>query len=197
MKKVGLISVLFLLVFAIAGFGWAASSSGDASVVSGIADQTPEQIREHWTPARIAEALQNPMDLTRAKKGGHLRGCIGHIVGMVPLFQGVIQNAVNACARDHRFRPVQASELADITVEVSVLSPLTRARSYHSIIPGWHGVVLRARGRQAVFLPQVAVEQNWSREEMLSQLARKAGLSADAWKVGATFDIFEAQIIPE
>jgi len=150
----------------------------------------------------LAAAVGNGLKKTTGvfvtlKRGGHLRGCIGHIVGVVPLYSGVVQNAVNACSRDRRFQPVQPGELADIAVEVSVLSPPEPVDSYDRILPGWHGIVLKAQGRQAVFLPQVALEFNWSLEETLSQLSRKAGLPVDAWKAGALFEVFEAQIIPE
>ena len=51
--------------------------------------------------------------------------------------------------------------------------------------------------RQAVYLPQVAVETGWEVEEMLSRLSRKAGLKPGAWKSGTDLFVFEAQIIPE
>jgi AMMECR1 domain-containing protein len=62
---------------------------------------------------------------------------------------------------------------------------------------GRHGVVLSKSGRRAVFLPQVATEQGWTRDEMLTQLSRKAGLPADAWRQGATFEVFTAQVFAE
>ncbi|MFH2204401.1 MAG: AmmeMemoRadiSam system protein B [Elusimicrobiota bacterium] len=131
------------------------------------------------------------------KKHGQLRGCIGSIVGREPLVDGVVRNAVNACSFDHRFQPVTPDELKDIELEVSVLSPLRKVSGYDRIIPGWHGVLLTKGRRQAVFLPQVAMEFNWEIEETLTQLARKAGLPSDGWKEGAEFEVFEAQIIPE
>ncbi|MFC1679410.1 AmmeMemoRadiSam system protein A, partial [Elusimicrobiota bacterium] len=118
-------------------------------------------------------------------------------VGVEPLFQGVVRNAVNASAYDRRFSPVQPAELRHIQVEVSVLSPLKKVSSYEEIIPGWHGIVLKKASQQAVFLPQVAMEFGWGLEQTLSQLSKKAGLERDGWKDGAQFEIFEAQIIPE
>jgi AmmeMemoRadiSam system protein B len=70
------------------------------------------------------------------RKHGELRGCIGDIVGRQPLYKGVVENAVNAAARDTRFTPVQEGELKDITVEVSVLSPLKPAGGWRDILPG-------------------------------------------------------------
>ncbi|MEP0773301.1 MAG: AMMECR1 domain-containing protein, partial [Acidobacteriota bacterium] len=62
---------------------------------------------------------------------------------------------------------------------------------------GRHGVILAKEGRTAVFLPQVASETGWDRDTFLSQLARKAGLAADAWRRGASFEVFTAQVFGE
>ena len=69
--------------------------------------------------------------------------------------------------------------------------------SSEDIVIGKHGIILEKDGRKAVFLPQVAVEQSWELEETLSHLSRKAGLSADAWKDGASFSVFEAVVFGE
>lgn len=131
------------------------------------------------------------------RKHGHLRGCIGSIVGVEPLYRGIVRNTVNAASKDHRFTPVASKELKDISVEVSVLSPLRRVASHEDIIPGWHGVVLKKGPYQSVYLPQVAIETGWGVEQMLTRLSKKAGLAGDAWRSGAEFHVFEAQIIPE
>lgn len=131
------------------------------------------------------------------RRHGRLRGCIGSIVGTEPLFRGVIRNAISASAHDRRFNPVQPAELKDITVEVSVLSPLTKVDTYEEILPGWHGIVLKMDGRSSVYLPQVLVETGWPLEQALTQLSKKAGLGPNDWRIGAEFHVFEAQIIPE
>lgn len=127
------------------------------------------------------------------KKGGELRGCIGTIPPVQPLFEAVAENAVNAALNDRRFSPVQASELEGMEVEVSVLSPLTPIDTLEKFELGKHGIVLSKQGRRAVFLPEVAVEQGWTREETLTQLALKAGLPPEAWKKGARFEVFTSQ----
>ncbi|MBD3235549.1 MAG: AmmeMemoRadiSam system protein B [Candidatus Eisenbacteria bacterium] len=129
---------------------------------------------------------------------GRLRGCIGSIVGTRPLIEGVIENAVSAASRDPRFPPVRAEELDALSIEISVLTPLHRARGPEEIEIGRHGVVFSLGGQRAVFLPQVAPEQGWDRDTMLAHLARKAGLPADAWRdPQATFDLFEAFVFSE
>ncbi len=127
------------------------------------------------------------------KEHGDLRGCIGHIKAVEPLYEAVIDNAVNAALRDRRFRPVQADELDDLEVEVSVLSPLREIPSYEQFVVGEQGVVLSKGNYRAVYLPEVATEQGWSREETLSHLSRKAGLPMDAWREGASFSVFTSQ----
>jgi hypothetical protein len=78
----------------------------------------------------------------------------------------------------------------NLEVEVSVLSPPRSVESYESLEIGRHGVILRKEGHQALFLPEVAVEQGWTRDDTLSQLARKAGLPENGWREGASFEVF-------
>lgn len=125
-------------------------------------------------------------------KDGRLRGCIGEIVPRRELYKAVIEHAVNAGFNDYRFTPVKANEVADLDFEISALSPPHKVESYRDIVIGKHGVVLHKNGASAVFLPQVAPEQGWGVEETLTQLALKAGLRADDWRKGATFEVFEA-----
>jgi len=128
---------------------------------------------------------------------GALRGCIGEIYPSRAVYAAVLDHAVNAAVHDPRFPSVQAEELPSIELEISVLTPPHRIDSWREIEIGRHGVVLRKRGRSAVFLPQVAPEQGWDVETMLAHLALKAGLSADAWWEGAVFEVFEAIVFSE
>lgn len=126
-----------------------------------------------------------------------LRGCIGDIFPRQPLYKSVITNAVNAAVNDPRFKPVAKEELRNIMIEISVLTAPEPVNTAQDIRIGTDGVVLRKDGRSAVFLPQVAPEQGWSREEMLEHLSQKAGLPADAWKEGASFLTFQADVFGE
>jgi AmmeMemoRadiSam system protein A len=128
---------------------------------------------------------------------GQLRGCVGGIYPTKPLYEALMGSAVNAGLHDHRFRPVDVSELAAITYEISVLTPPRSIASTDEIVLGQHGVILQKQGRSAVFLPKVAAEQGWSKTEMLNHLARKAGLPIDSWTEGATFLVFEAVVFGE
>jgi len=128
---------------------------------------------------------------------GRLRGCIGYIEAVEPLGQAVRTMACQAAFHDPRFRPVTADELAGIDVEISVLSPLKPARA-EAIVPGVHGVVIEARGRRAVFLPQVATEHGWDRETLLEELCHKAGLEGHIWREeDARLFVFTAEVFGE
>ncbi|UCF35728.1 MAG: AmmeMemoRadiSam system protein B [Acidobacteriota bacterium] len=120
-----------------------------------------------------------------------LRGCIGHMVADLPLAQAVSYTTMQAAFNDRRFEPIGESELTSLDIEVSILTPEQRIHSVDEIRLGTDGVVLRKLGRSAVFLPRVAIEQGWSRDEMLSALALKAGLNKDDWQAGAEFAVFQ------
>lgn len=130
---------------------------------------------------------------------GRLRGCIGNLIGEQPLYLGVRDMAIEAAVNDPRFPPVESDELKNIEIEISVLSVLKRIDSADEIQLGIHGVLVRKGFRSGVFLPQVAWETGWSKEEFLSNLcAHKAGLSADAWKDKTTeIYTFTAELFSE
>jgi MEMO1 family protein len=130
-------------------------------------------------------------------KGGDLRGCIGHMAEDTPLCQVVSRMALAAAFEDTRFTPVKPAEVPSLEVEVSVLTPLAPVEGPGSVVVGRDGVVIRKGGRSAVFLPQVAPEQGWSREEMLDHLCQKAGLPADCWRSGCQFLTFRAIVFGE
>lgn len=135
--------------------------------------------------------------VTLTTADGDLRGCIGTVEGRDPLARVVAEHAVNAALQDPRFPPVGPEELPELNLEVSALTPLQEVTMPADIEVGRHGVLLSRGGRRAVFLPQVAPEQGWDRDTMLSQLALKAGLGPDDWRNGCRFQVFEAEICEE
>ena len=144
---------------------------------------------------------------TRAKMGafvtlndkatGALRGCIGEIMPMRPLVEAVAARAVDSALGDPRFSPVSERELANLRVEVSALTPPRPVESWRDIVLGRDGMTLEKNGCFAVFLPQVAPEQAWDLPTTLSYLSQKAGLSPDAWRSGAKFETFQAEVFHE
>lgn len=132
--------------------------------------------------------------VTLYKRGHRLRGCIGNIIPVMPLYKSVIRNAVAAASRDPRFRPVAPDELDEIDVEVTVLSPLERIGDIDEITIGKHGLYIEKDGRSGILLPQVATEFHWTKEEFLRAVSEKAGLPPDAWKTAILYR-FTAEII--
>lgn len=114
--------------------------------------------------------------------GGHLRGCIGSIVGREPLEANVWRMARAAALEDPRFPPLTAGEWAKADLEISVLDELSPCPDPELIEVGRHGLALQYAGRTGVFLPQVPVEQGWDRLAYLDNLCRKAGVPQGAWR---------------
>jgi len=146
----------------------------------------------------ISEAMARPRAaFVTLKKNSQLRGCIGDIFPQRPLYRSVIINAINASLNDRRFPRLTEDECKDITIEISALTVPQPIDSPDEIRIGTDGVVLNKDGQSAVFLPQVAPEQGWDLNQTLRHLSLKAGLPADAWKEGANFLVFQADVFGE
>lgn len=131
-------------------------------------------------------------------KHGQLRGCIGTFIAHKPLVQTVQEMASSASQADPRFPPVSASELAEVDLEISVLSPLRQISDVSEIEVGRHGVFITRGFNSGVLLPQVATQYGWDRDTFLQQTCTKAGLPRDTWKETETkIEIFEAQVFGE
>lgn len=131
------------------------------------------------------------------RKRGELRGCIGRVLADVALPTLVSRAAFEAAFHDPRFAPVTRDELEKLEVEISVLTPPREVASAREIVVGRDGVLLRKAGKSSVFLPQVATEQGWTRDEMLDALCDKAGLSARCWTDRARLATFQAEVFAE
>jgi len=119
------------------------------------------------------------------KNHDRLRGCIGQFTSEGPLIELVAEMAKASATGDPRFfaDPITAGELKDLDVEISVLSPLRRTDNPLSLRLGIDGIYIKRGRASGCFLPQVATETGWSKEEFLSYCcAHKAGIAADAWK---------------
>ncbi len=132
--------------------------------------------------------------VTLNDKSGRLRGCIGNIIGVMPLYRSVMANAVAAGSNDPRFPPVEAAELPDLHLEVTVLSPLEPLADVKDIKIGTHGLYLVKGTNSSVFLPQVPTQFGWDLSTYLAELSRKAGLPPEGWR-GAKLYKFTAEII--
>jgi hypothetical protein len=130
------------------------------------------------------------------KKHGRLRGCIGYIQAIKPLYQTVQEMAEAAALHDNRFPPVTPEELADLEIEISVLTPLKKITDVNQIQIGKHGILIRKGYYSGLLLPQVATENDWDREKFLEQTCFKAGIyDKNCWKDKDTeIYIFSAEI---
>ena len=125
-------------------------------------------------------------------KQGRLRGCIGHFGEDVPLYEIVAEMARAAAFEDPRFQPVTHDELDDLDIEISVLTPMRRIQSLDEFQLHKHGIYIKKGYRSGTFLPQVADEVNWTKEEFVGHCSQdKAGLGWDGWK-DAELYVYEA-----
>jgi len=129
--------------------------------------------------------------VTLRRDDGNLRGCIGDLVPMRPLYASVVDNAAKAALKDPRFNPVRPEELPGMDLEISLLTPPVVIPSYADYDVARHGIILIANGHHAVYLPEVAPSMGWNRAHTLTRLALKAGLPGDAWQQpDAKFAVF-------
>jgi len=132
------------------------------------------------------------------KRYGQLRGCIGRFSPVTePLYKVVEQMAIAAATQDPRFPPMTPSELSGMSIEISVLSDLSKIDDPEKIQVGVHGLEIEKGPFRGVLLPQVATEYGWDRIKFLQETCRKAGLPPDAWQKGATIYVFTAQVFSE
>lgn len=125
-------------------------------------------------------------------KHGRLRGCIGHFGEDYPLHEIVAEMARAAAFEDPRFMPVTRDELDDIDIEISVLTPMRRIQSLDEFELHRHGIYIKKGRRSGTFLPQVADEVNWTKEEFVGHCSQdKAGLGWDGWR-DAELYVYEA-----
>ncbi len=152
-----------------------------------------------------APALDAPPSLSQPRgafvslhRRGQLRGCIGYLEAVKPLGETVREMAVAAAFDDPRFRPLGREELADLEVEISVLSPMQLVNNIDQIQVGTHGLYIIQGRYRGLLLPQVATEYHWDRLTFLAQTCGKAGLPADAWKDPATkIYLFTAEVFAD
>jgi AmmeMemoRadiSam system protein B/AmmeMemoRadiSam system protein A len=130
-------------------------------------------------------------------KNGNLRGCIGNFSQNIPLYQIVQEMSIAAAVSDYRFSKVTEDELKKIEVEISVLTPLQKINSIDEIVLGKHGIYMKKGAKTGTFLPQVADETSWTKEQFLSHCSsEKAGIGLDGWKTADLY-IYEALVFKE
>jgi AmmeMemoRadiSam system protein A len=198
------------------------SSSGSGSPASSAAHQSPVAAACEYSPEerelllRLAhQAIDGALDerelplppipdhlqqqrgaFTTLYLEGDVRGCVGYVFAVAPLFQTVIETARAAAFQDVRFLPVTREEAARLQISISVLSPLFPIKA-EELELGKHGLLITQGNRRGLLLPQVPAEHGWDRQTFLEQTCRKAGLPPEAWQHEATLEAFTAEIFGE
>jgi len=119
------------------------------------------------------------------KNADRLRGCIGQFTSERPLIELVVEMANASATNDPRFLgdPITPDELEQLDIEISVLSPLKLTKDPLSLRLGVDGIYIKKGYASGCFLPQVATETGWTKQEFLSYCcSHKAGLPPDAWQ---------------
>jgi AmmeMemoRadiSam system protein B/AmmeMemoRadiSam system protein A len=149
-------------------------------------------------PSSLTESVKTPCGAFVTLNKNHiLRGCIGRFEPGLPLWKVVQTMAVAAATQDHRFSPVQPNEISLLEIEISVLTPMKRIKSADEFILGKQGIYMKQGNSSGTFLPQVATQTGWSKEEFLGHCAQdKAGLGWNGWKTAELYT-YEALVFGE
>ena len=162
-------------------------SPSDKKYLLSLARQSIEYYLENKKVIQPEKPKSEILNVDRAvfvtlTKNHTLRGCIGQLMAQMPLYQAVAEMAVSAAFQDYRFNPVKRNELKDISIEISVLTPMKSVKSIDEIKMGRDGVYIKKGMRTGVFLPQVAEETGWDKKTFLENLcSHKAFLPKDAY----------------
>ncbi len=153
-----------------------------------------------YLPGQPKESILNDKTgvFVTLNKNNHLRGCIGYIIGIKPLYIAVYEMARQAAFHDPRFDAVALSECEDIEIEISIMSPLEKETNLKSIKIGKHGLFMKRGFYSGLLLPQVAIEWGYDRESFLKQTCLKAGMDENCYLDNKTeIYTFFADIIKE
>ena len=168
-----------------------------------VARESIERVLEGRRPELNAnefdDELQRPSGaFVTLTEEGELRGCIGSIVPVAPLYLAVSKSAINAAFRDPRFHPIDAETYRRLAIEISVMGPIETVTSFEEIEVGRDGLIV-SRGQSAgLLLPQVATEYGWDRETFLRHTCLKAGLPSESWRLTDTkVEKFSAEVFGE
>jgi AmmeMemoRadiSam system protein A len=176
-------------------------SNDEKSALLQIARRSLVEIIVHgrrWQPEEAAGLLAERRGaFVTLHLRGKLRGCVGQVEPQKSLSATVARCAISAALEDDRFNPVQPDEVAQLVIEISVLSPPKPIKP-NEIVIGTHGLILECGPFRGLLLPQVASEFHWNAEKFLLETCLKAGLPGDAWKSAETRLLgFTAEIFSE
>ena len=157
---------------------------------------------DNFIPKNIPEwAKEKKGIFVTITENGRLRGCIGFILPIYPLWKGAILAAREAAYNDPRFPPLRKEEIKDIEIEISILTKPKELTGNPENFPkeikiGRDGLIVSNGPFSGVLLPQVAIEFNFSPIEFLNETCIKAGLPIGCWKNSKVYK-FQVEVISE
>ena len=155
----------------------------EASIKHGLRTGQPLSVKLADYEGALTEDRATFVTLERH---GQLRGCIGLLQAIRPLVEDVAENAFAAAFRDPRFPALRESEMSDLELHISILSPpetltfSSEADLLSQVRPGVDGLILQDQGHRGTFLPSVW-KQLPDKVQFLQQLKQKAGLPKNYW----------------
>lgn len=180
-------------------------SSQDKNILFGLARRTIETVFDGRDSDRIDIDESLLPDTLKVERGvfvtlyrnHEIRGCVGYVLPLMPLWRAAAINARNAAFRDLSFPPLREVEYAGVSIEISVLSEPVKMLDLREFRLGTHGLIIRKGTRCALTLPQVPSINGWDTSEILQHLCEKVGIESGGWKQADTVEIFQAEVISE
>jgi len=167
------------------------------SIQHGLQTGKPLAVNLTDYPAELSEPRATFVTL---EKHGQLRGCIGMLEAVRPLVKDIAENAFSAAFRDPRFPPLQADELVDLAIHLSLLTPAepmafdSEQDLLSQLQPGVDGLILAEGYRRGTFLPSVW-ESLPEPRQFLRHLKQKAGLPPDYWSKNIRISRYRTEVI--
>ena len=142
-------------------------------------------------------SLQNVGAFVTLNVKGDLRGCIGQMRSEDNVERLIRSMAISAATKDNRFKAIASEELDDLTIEISIVSEMKKISSIEEFDTVKNGIYIKKGALSGTFLPQVAQDTGWDKEELLGRCSRdKAGIGWDGWRNAELF-IYEVQSFSE
>ena len=180
-------------------------SSQDKSILFGLVRRTIESVFDGKDSDQIdvdEGLLPETLKVERGVfvtlyRNHEIRGCVGYVLPLMPLWMAAAANARNAAFRDLSFPPLREVEYAGVSIEISVLNEPVKMLDLSEFSVGTHGIILRKGFRCALFLPQVPSMNGWGASETLQHLCENAGIELQEWRQADSIEIFQAEVISE
>jgi AmmeMemoRadiSam system protein A len=172
-------------------------SSSDREAILSIAESAiREAVSAPPSVARTAPDIDVSGLFVTVRVEGRLRGCIGFLEISSTFEETLREAARRTVTADLRFDPIDAVEIENLEIDVTLLGPLVPMTDADDFTLGDHGLVIESHGRRGLLLPQVPVERGWNKEQFLDALAEKAALPHAAWRnPGSTLSRFTGTVL--